>query len=116
MIISYNLKNKQIIKASKISTFVVFFAIFVLTTKQMVRVNENLGKQYFNYPWPKYFSYKPSNEKAKLEKIYKDGIFIHYRSKDVYCFYSKSPCTSVEVDEKIKTKYNTFGYKVYYFE
>ena len=115
IIISLNLKNYQIIKVSKISTFVVFLAILTLTTKQMIRINENLGKEYFNYPWPKYFSYKPNNKKTELEQIYKDGIFIYYRSKDVYCFYSKSPCTSVEVDKKLKYKINSYNYKLFYF-
>ena len=39
----------------------------------------------------------------------------NYRSKDVYCFYSKSPCTSVEVDKKLKYKINSYNYKLFYF-
>lgn len=115
IIISLKLKNYRIIKEGKISAFVVLFAIFILTTKQVVRINENFDKEYFNYPWPKYFSYQPSNIKTELKKIYKDGVFIYYQSKNTYCFYSKSPCTSVEVDKKLKYEINSYNYKLFYF-
>ena len=32
-----------------------------------------------------------------------------------YCYYSKSPCTSVEVDNNLKKKINSYKYKIYYF-
>lgn len=115
IIISLKLKNYRIMKEGKISAFVVLFAIFILTTKQVVRINENFDKEYFNYPWPKYFSYQPSNIKTELKKIYKDGVFIYYQSKNTYCFYSKSPCTSVEVDKKLKYEINSYNYKLFYF-
>lgn len=115
IIINLNLKNYRIIKESKISAFIVFFAIFILTGKQVIRINENLEKEYFNYPWPKYFSYQSNNKRTELKKIYKDGIFIYYRPKNTYCFYSKSPCTSVEVDKKLKYKINSYNYKMFYF-
>jgi len=105
--------NKYSIK--KISLIVVCLAITILSFKQITRISKNILLDYNNYPWPKYFSYSANNDKVKLKKIFKNKVFLYYIPKKNYCFYSKSPCTSVGVDEKIKTKYNNFGYKVYYF-
>jgi hypothetical protein len=69
---------------------------------------------YYNYPWPKYFSSSPNNAKVNLIEKVKNGEFYYYIPKEDFCYYSKSPCTSEEVDEAIKLKY-IYGFKIYYF-
>ena len=113
--ISYNLKNFVILNEKKISTVIVSLALLVLTLKQTHRIYKNYSLEYYNYPWPKYFSYNPQNYKIKIKKIYKNNFFYYYTPKKTYCFYSKSPCTSVEVDNNLKYKINSYNYKVYYF-
>lgn len=113
--ISLKLKNFIILNEKKISTVIVSLALLVLTLKQTHRIYKNYSLEYYNDPWPKYFSYDPQNYKIKIKKIYKNNIFYYYAPKKTYCFYSKSPCTSVEVDNNLKYKINSYNYKVYYF-
>ena len=113
--ISYNLSGKKILNQKKISTVIIFLAIFIISTKQFVRIYSNLDSKFENYPWPKFYSQNLDNKKINLNTFKKDGKFLYYVPQKSYCFYSKSPCSSVGVDDNIKLKINTFNYKIYYF-
>jgi len=113
--ISYNLSGKKILNQKKISTVIIFLAIFIISTKQFVRIYSNLDSKFENYPWPKFYSQNLDNKKINLNTFNKDGKFLYYVPQKSYCFYSKSPCSSVGVDDNIKLKINTFNYKIYYF-
>ena len=115
LIISYNLNGLKILKEKKISKIIIFLAIIIISTKQFVRIYKNFDVNYNNYPWPRYYSETLENKKNNLEGIFKNEKFFYFIPKKSYCFYSKSPCTSVEVDKNLKKKVNKYGYKTYYF-
>ena len=83
----FKFKKLQIIKVSKISTFVVFLAILTLTTKQMIRINENLGKEYFNYPWPKYFHINQITKKLSWNKYIK-MVFLYIIDQKMFTVFT----------------------------
>jgi len=115
LIISYNLKRLKVLKEKKISIIIIFLAIVILSTKQFVRIYKNFDVNYNNYPWPRYYSETLENKKNNLEEVFRNEKFFYFIPKKSYCFYSKSPCTSVEVDKNLKKSINKYGYKTYYF-
>jgi hypothetical protein len=102
-----NLKN--------IKYFIIILFTLVFIGKQFNRIFEQYENTYYNYPWPKYFSSSPNNAKVELIEKVKNGKLYYYTPKKDFCYYSKSPCTSEEVDEAIKLKY-IYGFKIYYFD
>lgn len=114
LLISKNLQNKKIIEEKKITKIFTFVVILVLISKQLIRISKNYDLNYTNYPWPKYFSYTATNHKISLKKYNKDKKFYFYISDQIYCYYSKSPCTTERVDKNLKKKILN-GYVIFYF-
>ena len=115
IIISYNLNGLKVLKEKKISKIIIFLAIIIISTKQFVRIYKNFDVNYNNYPWPKYYSETLENRKNNLKKVFKNEKFFYFIPEKSYCFYSKSPCTSVGVDKNLKKRINKYGYRIYYF-
>ena len=115
LIISSNYQNIAIINQKKISTTIILISVLVLSLKQFNRIYKEINTNYVNKPWPKYFSYSEQNNKIDLEKILINNEFFYYVPKSNYCFYSKSPCTTAEVDKNLKKKLNSYKYRIYYF-
>lgn len=115
LVINYKIINFEIFNQKKISVVIIFIAVIALSLKQFSRIYKDYNSTYFNKPWPEYFSYSIENKKIRLEKILINDKFFYYIPKNNYCYYSKSPCTSVEVDKNLKKKTNIFQYKIYYF-
>tara|TARA_B100000963_G_scaffold134962_1_gene117353 strand:- start:7092 stop:8789 length:1698 start_codon:yes stop_codon:yes gene_type:complete len=115
LIISYNLNGLKVLKEKKISKSIIFLAIIIISTKQFVRIYKNFDVNYNNYPWPRYYSETLENRKNNLKKVVKNENFFYFIPRKSYCFYNKSPCTSVEVDKNLKKRINKYGYKTYYF-
>ena len=115
LIIAYSLKNLVIINQKKITTGIILISLLTLSAKQFNRINKDFNTDYLNKPWPKYFSYSEKNNKIDLKENFIKKKFFYYSPKVDYCYYSKSPCTSVEVDNNLKKKINSYKYKIYYF-
>ena len=91
------LLNKKSILIFKYS-ILIFLIIF--TFKNLNRIIfEN--KNYFNYPWPKFYSYNKVNkiEKHKYRIINNKKIYIPL---DGYCMYSKAPCGDINENLNVK--------------
>ncbi len=101
-------------RLKKITNSIICLALIVLLGKQSIRIYDKYDDYYYNYPWPKFYSFEIDNRKITVKKIYKNENFLYYRSINSYCFYSSSPCTSVEVDNNLK-KRRKFNYIIYYF-
>ncbi len=82
--------------------------------KQSVRIYDKFNFSYENYPWPKFYSFNEKNNKIESDIIKRNGEIFYFKSKGTYCFYSKSPCSSENVDKNLKLK-KKFNYKIYYF-
>lgn len=68
---------------------IIFFSAFIV--KNIVRINKS-NNDYFNYPWPKYYSMSETNRYPKVKKvILNDKIF--YESNNDYCMYFVAPCS-----------------------
>ena len=115
LIISYNISGLKVIKEKNISKVIIFLAIIIISSKQFVRIYNNFEVKYNNHPWPRYYSETLENTKNDLEEVFKNEQFFYFIPKKSYCFYSKSPCTSVGVDTNLKKRINKYGYKVYFF-
>ena len=93
----FSKKNKFVFKI----TITILLAIFIF--KNLDRIIFN-NEYYFNYPWPKFYSYKKNNniEKNKFQIV--DGTKI-FEPSEQYCMYSSAPC-GPNNKLKIIKKYN----------
>ena len=97
--ISNNLKenlNRKICIILAIS-FLIFFS---KNLKRIITVDKN----YFNTPWPKYYSHSDDN-------IYKEPKKIKVGQKNLYmtnglCFYGLAPCTRFTIEFKAIKNFN----------
>ena len=106
MIISNNLKKKIFIPI--LITLILSFSIFSI--KNLERIITVKGN-YFNSPWPKYFSHSKENIYEEPEKIEINGKNL-YISKGL-CMFGKAPCSRNPVNFKLikKLNYNFFVIK-----
>ncbi len=88
-------KNKDIIFKNLIAICLIIF-----TVKNLNRILfEN--KNYYNYPWPKFYSYNNDNKIIKNEyKIINNKKI--YMPLEGYCMYSKAPCGNINKNLNIK--------------
>ncbi len=80
----------------------ILFAIFSLKNLERIIFDD---KYYFNYPWPKFYSYDEHNNIKTNEYRVINNKKIYF-SNDGYCMYSKAPCGDIDKDIKIKIKKN----------
>ena len=89
--------NKKTIQISK---YVISILLIFFTLKNLNRITfEN--KNYFNYPWPKFYSNEKSNDilRHKHKIINNKKI---YTPLDGYCMYSQAPCGNINNNLKVK--------------
>jgi len=113
--IYYIHKNNYFFNLKKICRGIICIAIIVLTSKQLVRISKNINSKYESVPWPYYNYLKKEYRETNVKEFSKNGVFFYYLPKNAYCYYSKSPCTSVEVDSNLNKKINSLKYKIFYF-
>ena len=102
--------KKKITSTKNRNVFKVFFiiCIFVITTKQLMKINKNYSK---NKLWPNIYTLR---EKINsYEKIFLTDNFHYFYafSGDNLCMYSKSPCTSYKVTDEILPR-KKLGYTI----
>lgn len=102
--------NIEIMK--KYLSFFIIFLFFVLITKNLLRIKNNFGVEYYNAPWPKIFSYSKKNTKQQYEEIKKDNKLLFYFSKNGLCMYGPAPCSHY-INERLNRK-KKFGYNIYW--
>ena len=94
----------SILKKNKdfIFKYLIIICLIIFSGKNLNRVLfEN--KNYFNYPWPKFYSYTDQNKiiKNKYKTVNKEII---YTPVDGYCMYSKAPCGYIDENLNIEIK------------
>ena len=68
------------------------FGLVVITLKNGVRIIQS-DNNYFNYPWPKFYSMdNVQNKYPDLEEFYISEKKFYKPAKNNYCMYFKSPC------------------------
>jgi hypothetical protein len=88
---------------------VLCFAFFLLVN--LKRIILNYDKQYYDYPWPKIYSFTDKNFQIKSEGVVINNEIIFFKSKEM-CMYSNSPCTNYyDINPNFKKK---LGYKIFY--
>ena len=93
---SYKLKKKSFV----ISKYLILILLIFFTIKNLNRiVFEN--KNYFNYPWPKFYSYNKDNKILKHQYRIINNKKI-YMPIDEYCMYSQAPCGYINKNLKVK--------------
>ena len=93
--------------SDKIFKFIICLLLIVFTFKNLNRIIFE-DKKYFNYPWPKFYSYEDNNNKInKLNSKIINGKKLYF-SINEYCMYSHAPCGKFNEKLKIKIFKNYF--------
>tara|TARA_Y100000768_G_scaffold388431_1_gene384314 strand:+ start:1741 stop:3462 length:1722 start_codon:yes stop_codon:yes gene_type:complete len=115
----YNkIKLVDIQNLKKKFNYFLIFLIFILVTKNFLRIVKNYGNDYNYAPWPKIYSEDKKNDKKQNIPIIINNEAIFYYSNQGTCYYSSSPCTHLSNSRinkntiKFKSK---LGYKIFYF-
>ena len=72
--------------------------------------NKNNDNNYYNSPWPKYYSHNEDNLPQNLNSELVNGKII-YKSLNGYCMYGLAPCTGHDIKINVKKKYK---YLIFY--
>lgn len=99
---------------SKILNNLPIFLIILISFKNLHRIYDNYEQKYFQFPWPKIYSFTISNEKQIFSEIKKDNKFLFYLSNNGLCMYGPSPCSYYQ-NENINLK-TINQYKIYYIK
>jgi len=92
--------------------FLLIISLLVFSLKQITRIYKEQNNYYYNYPWPKFYSFT-DNHKQINEKIFKNGDFIYSYNNLGACMYSDSLCTHIKPIGAINYK-KKFNYKIYF--
>ena len=98
--------------------YFLIFLIFILVTKNFLRIIKNYGDDYNYAPWPKIYSEDERNDKKQNIPIIINNETIFYYSNKGTCYYSSSPCTHLSNSRinKNTIKFDRkLGYKIFYF-
>jgi hypothetical protein len=87
-------------------------SLIVFSFKQISRIYKEQNNYYYNYPWPKFYSFI-DNHKQINEKIFKNGEYIYSYNNLGACMYSDSLCLHIKPAEKINYK-KKFNYKIFF--
>ena len=87
-------------------------SLLVFSLKQISRIYKEKNNYYYNYPWPKFYSFT-DNYKQINEKKFKNGDYIYSYNNLGACMYSDSLCTHIKPNEEINYK-KKFNYKIYF--
>ncbi len=96
----------------KIKTKITKFVLFILIISFSIFAVKNLERiiitnyDYFNSPWPKYYSHGDKNEYKKPKKIVLNGKEIYKANGP--CMYGFSPCSNQKIDFYILDKFNYY--------
>ncbi len=82
--------------------YIILILLTIFSLKNLNRIIFE-DKKYFNYPWPKFYSYNKENniQFHKFKIINNKKI---YFPENGYCMYSQAPCG--EISKKLKIKIN----------
>ncbi len=106
--IAYKYSSKNYFNKFK---YLVSFLLIIFVLKNLDRIIfEN--KNYFNYPWPKFYSFNIDNEieNNKIKYINNKKI---YTPTNGYCMYGQAPCGEINKNLKIKRKRDYLIFYVY---
>jgi hypothetical protein len=87
-------------------------SLLVFSLKQITRIYKEKNNYYYNYPWPKFYSFT-DNHKQINKKILKDGEYIYSYNNLGACMYSDSLCMHIKPTGEINYK-KKFNYKIYF--
>tara|TARA_B100000963_G_scaffold328428_1_gene316935 strand:- start:723 stop:1100 length:378 start_codon:yes stop_codon:yes gene_type:complete len=98
--------------------YILIFLIFILISKNFVRITKNYDANYNFAPWPKIYSENKNNLKEQNLPIKIKDEIIYYYSQNSTCYYNSAPCTHINFlknsNDEIKLK-KLYGYKVLFF-
>jgi hypothetical protein len=107
-----NLNNKSFFK--KFYKIVTIIIVIIFFGKNILRITNNYGYVYNDYPWPKIYTLdqKELNKEQLFKEIIKNDQRIYYYSSQVMCMYSRSPCSHYNLKNLNKDK--IFSYHMYW--
>ena len=82
---------------NKIFYFILIMGFSTIITKNMIRINLS-DNEYYNYPWPKYYSMNQRNEFQDLDKTLLNNKIIYQPIRGNYCMYTKNLCAHYGID------------------
>ena len=100
-------------KIYRIINFLLIVFLITFLSKNILRISKN-NDNYYNYPWPKYYSMTEKNNKPNLGKIEIDGFTFYKPEKNGdFCMYFKSPCGHYGIRNLSKVS-EIMSYKIIY--
>ena len=100
IIVSSRLIN--INKIKYVSSIILIIGILLFFGKNIIRIIET-NNNYYNYPWPKFYSLKENNYPEKYGFYILNNFTFSYPING-YCMYNKSVCTHYGINDKLKIK------------
>jgi hypothetical protein len=93
-------------------TTVLLFSLSVLILKNIHRITVT-NNEYYNYPWPKFYSMQSDNLVAKYKKK-QIGHKTILNPIDGYCMYVKGICSHYETKKNLRVK-KYYNYDIFYY-
>ncbi len=101
------------IDIKKIVNYFIIFCIITISLKNIIRIIKT-DNNYYNYPWPKYFSMNKGNFQENNQEIILEGKKFFTPPKNSYCMFSESPCANYGLNKNLKL-IKIKNYNVLYF-
>ena len=88
-------------KDNKIFSFILILGLSTIISKNMIRINIS-DNEYYNYPWPKFYSMDKKNKLPTLDKTVLNKKIIYHPKKGDYCMYNNILCNQYGIDDDLK--------------
>ncbi len=94
-------RELDINKVYKTSVVIIIFGLTVFVSKNILRIFSS-DNNYYNYPWPKFYSMDKKNNKSSNIEIKLNGVKFYKPKEGKYCMYSKSICGNYGLSKDLK--------------
>ncbi len=92
---------------------ILILGIVAIFGKNLVRIYKT-DSNYFNHPWPKYYSMDAQNKPTNLNKIILDKKIIFYPKEGKYCMYTENLCAHYGIENNLKLLRTNKDYLIFF--
>ncbi len=100
-------------KYNIIFSSILIIGVVTIIGKNLIRIYKT-DDNYFNYPWPKYYSMDIKNRPTNLNKTILNEKIILYPKKGKYCMYIENLCSNYGVENNLKLLKTNKNYLLFF--
>ena len=100
-------------KYNIIFSSILIIGVVTIIGKNLIRIYKT-DDNYFNYPWPKYYSMDIKNRPTNLNKTILNEKIILYQKKGKYCMYIENLCSNYGVENNLKLLKTNKNYLLFF--